>query len=498
VSIAGVADFGAAYAGNSTHDQRYLEGGDTVGHSRGSHFLKAGANLRRVILTGTTADGLGGSLVFRTIDAFFAGRAEAARQVSARADIDLVVTRAGAFVQDHWIPTPELTIDAGARFDASIFPASLGITNRQISPRVGVAWMPRGHWVIRGGAGIVADRLVLAAVEHAWLAQQGVVEQIIEEPVVSAPSVYTVRRGPWKPSSRQASVGAEHQLTANLTASVTYVFVQGRNLPRTMNINLPPPTMLSSANAASLGITGPALQQFGRPVFGRDRLNASFDGVFELQPTASSRYHGITMALNKRLTDEIEWSTSYTWSHARDSASDFDEQPQNPYDLADEWSDSRHDQRHRLVVNALFDLPIGEEEDHAAGEVMNAWARAFSHIEVAPILTIGSGDTANVTTGGDDNRSRAFPFNSRPIGVARNSSRLASTATLDVRILKYFNVKPHGKLDLVVEGFNVLNRTNVTQVNTIYGPLLAPLPSFGRAIGAASARQLQLSIDFEF
>ena len=30
---------------------------------------------------------------------------------------------------------------------------------------------------------------------------------------------------------------------------------------------------------------------------------------------------------------------------------------------AEEWADSRYDQRHRLVVSALFDLPIGEEED---------------------------------------------------------------------------------------------------------------------------------------
>ena len=35
---------------------------------------------------------------------------------------------------------------------------------------------------------------------------------------------------------------------------------------------------------------------------------------------------------------------------------------------AEEWADSRYDQRHRLVVSALFDLPIGDEEDGTAGE----------------------------------------------------------------------------------------------------------------------------------
>jgi len=145
----------------------------------------------------------------------------------------------------------------------------------------------------------------------------------------------------------------------------------------------------------------------------------------------------------------------------------------------------------------LFDLPIGEEEDRTACEVPNVWTRAFSQIEVAPILTVGSGHPANVITGGDDNRTRAW-FASRPLNIGRNSWRLPSSATLDIRLLKYFNIKPHGKLDLVVEAFNVLNRTNMTQMNTVYGPLLAPLRSFGRAIEAGSARQLQFSIDFEF
>jgi hypothetical protein len=65
-------------------------------------------------------------------------------------------------------------------------------------------------------------------------------------------------------------------------------------------------------------------------------------------------------------------------------------------------------------------------------------------------------------------------------------------------MLKYFDIKPHGKLDLVVEAFNLLNRTNVSQLNAVYGPLLTPASSFGRPIEAGIARQLQFSLDFEF
>lgn len=61
-----------------------------------------------------------------------------------------------------------------------------------------------------------------------------------------------------------------------------------------------------------------------------------------------------------------------------------------------------------------------------------------------------------------------------------------------------FKIKPHGKLDLVVEAFNVLNRTNVTRLNSVYGFGASPLASFGRAIEAASARYIQFSVDVEF
>ena len=95
--------------------------------------------------------------------------------------------------------------------------------------------------------------------------------------------------------------------------------------------------------------------------------------------------------LNRRLADELEWSAAYTWSHATDSASDFDEQPQNPHNLTAESADSRYDQRHRVVASALFDLPIGDEEDRQTGDVPGFWTDVFSNIEIAPILTVDAG-----------------------------------------------------------------------------------------------------------
>jgi hypothetical protein len=517
VSIAGVADFGRPYAGNDAHDQGYVELGDTFGWTRGSHFVKTGVDYANVAVTGSRTDGMGGLFEFPDVRTFLAGQPDMFRHVFGQSDVDFATNRTGVFVQDHWTPVSSVTIDAGLRFDVETAPATLDMTDRQWSPRLGVAWTPAGKWVVRGGAGRFADRLVLAAVEPALLldGHHGF-EQVIKGAAASAlfnaknagslaapfpgvrPSIYTVQPGSWQPSSLRAGLGVEHQLTADLTASVNYLFVRGQSLARTVNVNLSPPTVLTLANAAALGVSIPTLQQLGRPVFGSSRVNPMFDSIFQLQPTALSTYHGVTAMLNRRLANEFEWSAAYTWSHSTDTASDFDEQPQNPYDLSSELSDSRYDQRHRLVISALFDLPVGEEEDRQPGDVAGAWTRVFSNIEMAPIFTLESGRPTNLVTGADDGLSGAYPLNARPLGSGRNSLRLPAYANLDVRALKFFNIKPHGKLDVVFEVFNLLNRTNITQLNTVYGTSLMPLQAFGQAVDAAAARRLQFSLDFEF
>jgi hypothetical protein len=242
----------------------------------------------------------------------------------------------------------------------------------------------------------------------------------------------------------------------------------------------------------------PVPQQIGRPVFGSARLNPSFDAVFQIQPTASSTYHGVSIALNRRLANEFEWSAAYTWSRVRDTASDFDEQPENPYSLGAEYGDSSYNQRQRVVASALFDLPVGAEENQQSTAGSGVWVQLFKNIEIAPIVTIDAGRPGNPLTGADDSLTRAFPLTARPLGTTRNTLRLPASATVDVRILKFFNIQPHGKLDIVVEAFNLLNRVNVIQLNGVYGGLTTPLPSFGSPTDAAPARRVQFSIDFEF
>jgi outer membrane receptor protein involved in Fe transport len=517
VDIAGLVRFGRPYEGNSTRRENHYQVNYTLTESHGHHLWKAGGTLNRVALRATAPDGFGGVYHFGSLADFLAGQPDQFRQAFGNPGVDLPVTSVGAFLQDHWSLTHRLTLDLGARYDFERLPSLFHRDTNNVSPRVGLAWSPSSRWVLRGGYGIFFDRYVLANLARAVEKNGTKSFEQVADSVASASVFTTAQGGPLStpaagivssifrpdpnlatPYSQQVSAGAEYLLEKNLTLSGTYLFVRGVKLSRTVNRNLLPPVVLTPANAASLGVANPTFQQIGRPVFGPGRLDPLFDGIYQLEDSASSSYQGISFNLNRRLSNELEFSANYTLSKAYDNASDFEEQPQNPYQLAAEHALSRQQQQHRFVFNGTWDLPIADEEDKPADTAFSWWQRALGHIEIAPILTIESGQPANPLSGLDSNQSHAFPLSSRPLDFGRNSLKTPYNASLDFRALKYFPIASRGKLDFVVEFFNLFNHANATQLNPFFGTGGAPLGSFGQPIEGLNARQIQFSIDFEF
>jgi len=303
-----------------------------------------------------------------------------------------------------------------------------------------------------------------------------------------------------RPTVNKRAAVAEYLLARNLTIRGDYLFVHGVKLPRTLNVNLLPPVVLTPANAASLGVPNPTPQQLGREVFSPLRSNPQFNDIYQLENSAGSVYNGVSLTLNRRMTDELAFSASYTLSKTSDDASDFDEQPQNPFNLAAENALSRQHQQQRFVFNALWELPIGDEEDKGANSRESAgWlARSFRHIELAPIFTAESGRPVNALTGLDSSRSHSFPLSGRPLGFGRNSIHTTGIVTMDFRILKYFPFGRSRRLDVVAEFFNLFNRANVAQINSVFGSNLTSIAGFEQPIQGIGARQIQFSLDFEF
>jgi hypothetical protein len=509
--------FGRPYGGNSQRRENHYQVVYTYSRTKGKHLWKAGGTVNRVRERAHVPDGFGGVYLFGSLADFLAGNPDQLRQTFGNSHVDFPVTSYGAFLQDHWSATRNLAIDLGLRYDFEYLPAGFNQDTNNLSPRVGLAWSPLAKWVFRAGYGIFFDRYVLANLTHSietnglegfqQVADGGLAASLFAvaqggpqfaPSSMIAPSIFHPDLRMAAPYSQQASAGAEYLLAKNLTLRADYLFVNGVKLPRTVNVNLARPVVLTLANAPSLGVPNPTPQQVGREVFSPARINPQFDDIYELQNSSHSTYSG-AITLSRAMNEELEFSASYTLSKTYDTASNYDEQPQNPFNLAAERAVSVQHQQQRFVLNALWDLPIGEDEDSGQKSANRGWlVRAFSHIEVAPIFAVGSGRPVNPLTGLDSNRARAFPLSSRPLDLGRNTLETPGIVSLDMRVLKYFPFGESRRLDVVVESFNFLNRANVAQINPVFGSGLTPIAGFMEPIAGTGARQIQFSLDFEF
>ena len=438
IDIAGLIEFGRPWEGNGRRTEQHEQTTYTYTRSEGHHLLKAGATYNRVSLDAAVADGFGGLYIYPTLADFAAGRFNEFLRITGNPATNFAVANYGAFVQDHWTATRRLTIDLGLRYDFEHLPASLNQDTNNFSPRVGLAYQAASSWVVRAGYGIFFDRYLLAALNRV---------------LMRTTPQYTADPHMATPYSQQASVAVEHLIARDLTATVSYLNVRGVKLPRTR--------------------------------------------LWTLEDSASSTYHGASLTLNRRMNDELEFSASYTLSKTYDDASDYTEQPQNPANMAAERALSLQHQQQRFVFNALWELPIGDEEPGKPPK--DDWVtKVFGHIEVAPIFSATSGRPLNPLTGVDTYGLMALPLSARPAGFGRNSLASPGAINVDFRLLKYFPMGKTAKLDLVAEAFNLLNRANVTRINPVFGSGAVPLPSFLQPLAGAGARQIQFSLDFEF
>ena len=87
----------------------------------------------------------------------------------------------------------------------------------------------------------------------------------------------------------------------------------------------------------------------------------------------------------------------------------------------------------------------------------------------------------NIVTGADNNNDTTV--NDRPAGVSRNSARtpcfadlnqICGTTSLDMRLSRVISLGGPHRLELMLEGFNLLNHVNVVNVNNTIGNLPTP------------------------
>ena len=365
-----------------------------------------------------------------------------------------------AFVQDAWRAGRSLTVDFGVRYDLQTI-ASMPRDTNNWAPRVGVAWATGDHSILRGGYGLFYGMTPAIIPAMTALYQ-------------SADSVL-VDRGFQRPQVQQANLGWEWEKYRVATAGVTYLFAKGMHLPRAEDINVGTPRPFPS------------------------RVNR----VVEYRSSGTSLYNGITYHMRMRLVESLYYTGSYTFAKADDTASGVgslvfgtisDRRVLPPIEAATATTADNH-QHHRAVVGAMYDsTPFAAARTGVMKALLGDWS-------LSVVYSIQSGQPYSAYVDGDINGD-GNAFNDLAPGTTRNQYRLPWQASIDPRIARDFYVGRNGRLSLIWEAFNVMNRPNYIAVDdllfTPVGGSLGRNTQFGRKTSQTDGRVMQLAVRATF
>jgi hypothetical protein len=556
LEVTGVASVGRQRFTPTPRLNERIQVTDTISYLGGSHRVKAGFDFN-YINTKNTALPLhfGGRFIFQSLPGSVlaaVGLPPRATPLSALEALRFGLPAAyvqgygvtgesykdqdlSVFLQDDWRISSHLTLKAGIRYqrqrpydDFDYTVSDLGgakltykypADNNNFAPRIAIAYDPSGSGKtsLHAGYGIFYDNQIIAIGQigngidgsadgvrtlvarfPASLAPWRAPGHRIPEPTTAYPSlIIAPDPGLETPYSHQAAVGVDHAFGNDFSVAANFVYVRGKHQLGTIDYN---PVI-------------PALGTGRRPndVGGVPLTSASL-----LQYTAFGEtwYRGLTVSLNKRFRQKSQLMASYTYSKAEDNSTDFQSafivqdngrgrNPSDPtglptgFDPMTEKGPATHDQRHRFVLSGLYQLP---------------W-----DMQVSAIVTAASGRPFNPLAGADlngDGDGGAFPSDrarrnptDQASSVVRNSGTMDGIVTLDARLSKRLRLGPRAAIDLFVEAFNLLNRTNFSEINNIFGRGAFPdqpqtdaqgRVTYGRYEQALAPRQIQLAAKVSF
>jgi len=473
------------------------------------------------------------------------------------------------FAQDDWRVTPRLTLNLGLRWDYEKFPEPFLVNpalpqtgNRpadknNFGPRIGFAadLSGDGKTSLRGGYGIYYGRIngtiIINSLINTGLSTGQAVSSvpqacpgtgtsttcpttaavtlgnpaapIFPNILASAPpgtaAINYFRDGFQNPLIHQGDLVFEREIARNTVVSASYIFSFGNHLTTFVDTNLSPPTQRRSVSIVDGPLAG---QVWSFPYYAGSRPNTAFGNILEIRDSISTKYNALVLQANRRLTHGLQFQSSYTLSRAQDNGGSQSSATFTPgfsalFDPFDSQADnglSPFDRRHKFVASVVYNTNFTGLSD-AGKAILNGWT-------IAPIVNMFSGFRYTPVTNGF-NPASVFGANQANNGIngSNGSLRFAllpnnffhtpSIKYVDLRISRRFKVTEGSKLELLAEGFNIFNRTQVTGVNNLMyrlstsgtGVIATFDPTFGTPSDLSNGfffreRQIQLAVRFEF
>ena len=425
----------------------------------------------------------------------------------------------GAFIQDNWKATPNLTVNYGLRWEGQkepdpITPASqvffngfIGktVTNsagtfafpsdgkipsdfKMFQPRLGIAWDVKGDGkdVLRAAAGLYYARIPGLNLASARSTNGSIGQSIFRSSALTGvlgpppnynsllpapagapfrPDIFVFDKDFKNPRTMSASIGYDTEILNQLAASIAYTYAATDNLTRFINRN----------DAV-----------FGSPW--TSGLNGTANGVGVLttvESSAKSRYQGVTFSLGRFADPNFQYQANYTLSV--DKADDDNERDPFSFRYAQanrldrEYNYSDRDQRHRLNLWALYHFPFD-----IYGNTRFSWYSAQPTSEKC----------VNNAPSGIRATSPADRICANGTILLRNTIRRDNAyASWDIRLSRPFRISGGGQFEALVEVFNVLNRDNFRDPSSA-----SLLFNFDGTIrnGLGDPRQIQVGVRYGF
>lgn len=499
---------------------------DNLSYILGRHSLKFGTEFRDFRNANFSGDP--GQLVFTSPTDFINGLVDSSARNVGNVSDRIAQNALDFYAMDSFKFKPYLTVELGLRYGWNMTPTeandrflnfvpggNFGSTlvpvsepyaqsNKNFQPRVGFAWdvFHNGKTVLRSGYAYQVDEPVTGVVT-------GLVTNDLAIPIsIGTPQSFaaltTAFNGPPSsvaplfvdPNFKNANVQSwnlniQHQVTNRASVMVGYFGNKGTHLEDDINANQT--TVLGSVGTGATNSFLPFQRLSPSSVrFAGAPLASS---ITERQSNSNSNYNALWMSATQTLSHGLQFNASYTYSHSIDDGSRNNEGIiyQDSTNIAASRASSDFDARHRIITNAIYDLPF------KGNRLVSGW-------ELAPIVTWQTGNpftivlnTSNAINGVSNtvNPTVSGPVqvSGNPLGqwisnpdvfvspqpknvfgnLRRNSVYGPGFTNLDLTLAKNTKLTEKLNLQFRVDAFDLLNHPNYGQPGQSGGILAASL-----------------------
>jgi trimeric autotransporter adhesin len=346
------------------------------------------------------------------------------------------------------------------------------------------------------------------------------------------------------PRVHQYSIDVQRQLPFGVAIEVGVVGSRSSHLTQAtanININALNPSLIATASTAS--VPNPFFGNGGAGVIGTSTVNAvqlllpypTFGAInYQYSDQSHARYESLVAKAQKRMSMGLTFLSTFTWSRNHDASSGGAGNflnagaagPQNPYDMASEYSLSNVDTPLRWSTGFTYELPFGKGKpmlntNKALDYIVGGWSinaisvyqsgfplqitqstnnnSTFGYTSQRPSAT----GTSPVTSGALENRLDSYinaaAFSTTPQRAFGNISRTLGMrgpgqANWDMSVFKSFTVLEKFKGQFRAEALNAFNTPMFAAPNVSFGS-----GSFGKITSQVNfSRMMQLGIRLFF